>query len=329
MSEPGHEGHVDVAVPAVLDGERVDRVLATVAGVSRRVAAEVVDAGALRLDGRPVRHRATPVRAGQRLVAEVRAPAAPAPRADATVAFGVVHADDQLVVVDKPAGLVVHHGAGAPGPTLVDGLLARFPDIAALADAGVGDPSRPGIVHRLDKGTSGLLVVARTPEAFASLSRQLRRHSAERRYAALLAGTVAADRGEVEAAIGRSSRRPDRMAVVPSGRPARSAYEVRRRLAGPPPVTLVDARLETGRTHQLRVHFAAIGHPVIGDDRYGGAPARPAGLVRFLGAGRLFLHAFELSVDHPDGDRRTWRAPLPADLRSVLEGLDPAGDGGG
>ena len=321
MSEPGQDGRVDVLVPGALDGERVDRALSTLAGVSRRVAAEVVAAGCLRLDDRIVASRSTPVRAGQRLVADVPDAGESPPQADASVVFDVVHADEQLVVVDKPAGLVVHHGAGHQGATLVDGLLARFPDIGALAEAGVGDPARPGIVHRLDKGTSGLLVVARTPEAFTSLSSQLRRHSAERRYVALLAGTVSADRGEVEAAIGRSARRPDRMAVMASGRPARSAYGVRRRIPGPPPLTLVEARLETGRTHQLRVHFTAIGHPVIGDERYGGAAARPSGLVRALGPGRLFLHAFELTLDHPTGGRRTWRAPLPEDLRSALEGL--------
>lgn len=334
MSEPVRPGRVDVFVPGALDGERVDRVLSTLAGVSRRVAADVVAAGSLRLDDRVVAGRATPVRAGQRLVADIAAGDEGPARPDGSVVFGVVHVDDELVVVDKPAGLVVHHGAGHHGATLVDGLLARFPDIGALVEAGMGDPTRPGIVHRLDKGTSGLLVVARTPGAFESLSGQLRRHSAERRYLALVAGTVAAERGEVVAAIGRSNRRPDRMAVVPSGRPARSTYEVRCRVAGPPPLTLVDARLETGRTHQLRVHFAAIGHPVIGDDRYGGAAARPPALVGALGPGRLFLHAFELTLDHPGGGRRTWRAPVPGDLRGVLEelgvdagelGLDAAG----
>lgn len=333
-SDDEHEQALAVDVPATLEGERVDRAVALLTGVPRRVAAALVAQGAVRLDGVPVVTRSTVLHAGQRLETTVPAPEAVGPRPDPSVAFGVVHEDDDLIVVDKPAGLVVHHGAGHHGATLVDGLLARFPDIGALVEAGMGDPTRPGIVHRLDKGTSGLLVVARTPGAFESLSGQLRRHSAERRYLALVAGTVAAERGEVVAAIGRSNRRPDRMAVVPSGRPARSTYEVRCRVAGPPPLTLVDARLETGRTHQLRVHFAAIGHPVIGDDRYGGAAARPPALVGALGPGRLFLHAFELTLDHPGGGRRTWRAPVPGDLRGVLEelgvdagelGLDAAG----
>lgn len=318
-----HSGAVvDLEVPAALDGQRLDRVLSLLCDVSRSVAAQVVAGGSVRIDGTRVSARSTPLRRGQRLEAVLPAVVEDVPRADPAVGFEVLYADTDLIVVDKPAGLVVHHGAGHSGGTLVDGLLARFPDLAELARAAVGDPARPGIVHRLDKGTSGLLVVARTPAAHRELSDQLRRHDADRHYLALVVGSVEAEAGQVDAPIGRSSRRPDRMAVTASGRPARTSYRVRRRFGQPLAATLVEASLETGRTHQVRVHLAAIGHPVVGDDRYGGARARPAPLVSRLAPGRLLLHAWRLAVTHPDGRRLTWESPLPADLQGVLAELE-------
>lgn len=309
---------VDLVVPVALDGQRVDRALSMLTGASRRVAAEALSNDDVRIDGRPARARSTPLHSGQRLQATLPAPVGVGPTPDPEVGFGVVYADADLVVVDKPAGLVVHHGAGHHGGTLVDGLLARFPDLAALADAGVGDPARPGIVHRLDKGTSGLLVVARSAAAFEALSAQLRRHEATRRYLALVAGIVEADNAGIDAPIGRSTRRPDRMTVTATGRPARTAVRVRARYRDPLPLTLVEATLETGRTHQVRVHLAAIGHPVVGDDRYGGAQARPTALVERLGSGRLFLHAWQLAVRHPDGRLLSWESALPGDLADAL-----------
>jgi 23S rRNA pseudouridine1911/1915/1917 synthase len=245
--------------------------------------------------------------------------------ADPSVDVRVVYADDDIVVVDKPPGLVVHPGAGHRTGTLVQGLVARFPD---LADAGAGDADRPGIVQRLDKGTSGLLVVARTVEAYQSLVEQLSARSSagtagpggrpmaiERRYLALVLGSVEADAGEVEAPMGRSERDPTRMAVSRRGRPARTAYRVESRYRLPIAATLVDCRLETGRTHQVRVHLAAIGHPVAGDVRYGGAEAR-------LALERPFLHAHRLSFDHPrTGERLSFSSPLPPDLTAVLAEL--------
>ncbi|HZU79375.1 MAG TPA: pseudouridine synthase, partial [Acidimicrobiales bacterium] len=181
---------------------------------------------------------------------------------------------------------------------------------------------RPGIVHRLDKGTSGLLVVARSPAGFRSLSAQLREHRAEREYLALAVGAVASERGVVDAPIGRSSRHPDRMTVSTKGRPARTAYTVRARYREPLALTLLEVALETGRTHQVRVHLTAIGHPVVGDDRYGAGRARPAALAPLIASERLFLHAWRLTVDHPTGgDRRTWESELPADLAAVLDAL--------
>jgi 23S rRNA pseudouridine1911/1915/1917 synthase len=214
-----------------------------------------------------------------------------------------------VIVVDKAPGLVVHPGAGHARGTLVGGLLARFPDLGNLASAGVCPPERPGVVHRLDKGTSGLLVVARTAGAYASLVGQLAARTVDRRYVALVRGAVADERGEVDAPIGRSARTPTRMAVSASGKPARTAYTVLERLGG---TTLLSLTLRTGRTHQIRVHLAAIGHPVVGDERYG-SPERT------LGPGRFFLHAGALAFDHPGtGERVSFSSPLPDDLEADL-----------
>lgn len=304
-----------VTVPALLDGVRVDRAVALLADVSRAQAAGLVSAGRVRVDGRVVAARSQVLRSGSTLEVD-EVPDVPVLEAEPGVAFEVVHEDDQLVVVDKPAGLVVHPGAGHRGGTLVSGLLARYPELAS-----VGDPSRPGIVHRLDRGTSGLLVVARTEAAYRSLVAQLSARTVSRRYLALVAGTVGEERGVVEAPVGRSSRAPTRMAVSSGGRPARTRYRVLRRYQEPLASSLLAVALDTGRTHQIRVHLAAIGHPVVGDDRYG-----PRGRVggALLPAGRLFLHAAELALDHPaTGIRTCWRSPLPADLSRLL--VEPPG----
>lgn len=296
-------------VPRALEGERVDRVVAFLTGLPRREVADLVAAGQVRLDGETVKTRSDRVTEGE--VVEVDVPAATEERLapDPGVDVPVVHADDQVIVVDKPPGLVVHPGAGQPDGTLVHGLLYRFPE---LGD--VGDPTRPGIVHRLDKGTSGLMVVARTPEAFDDLTAQLKARGVERRYYALVLGEVTEGKGVVDAPVGRSTRQPTRMAVTAKGRPARTRYEVLERYTEPVPATLVECWLETGRTHQVRVHLAAIGHPVAGDTRYGRGDA--------LAMKRPFLHAHELAFDHPaDGSRRRFESPLPPDLEQVRERL--------
>jgi 23S rRNA pseudouridine1911/1915/1917 synthase len=312
-----------MVVPAALAGARVDRVVSLLSGLPRRSVANLVDAGGVRLDGRTVTTRSRVVRSGQRLEVDAQRETVDIPAADPTVIFTVVHEDAEIIVVDKPAGLVVHHGAGHHGGTLVDGLLARFPELQGLALAGGGDAERPGIVHRLDKGTSGLLVVARTPGAYRSLTKQFRAHRAGREYLVLAAGTVEADEGTVDAPIGRSTRQRTRMAVTARGREARTEYRVITRFADPSPCTLLEARLDTGRTHQVRVHLAAIGHPVIGDERYGRSQARPRPVVAHMDPGRLFLHAFRLSLDHPSGGRASWEVPLPDDLAGVLASLSP------
>ena len=319
MSDVVTGGVFETVVPATLAGERVDRAVALLTGLPRSAVAVLVSDGRVAVDGVAVDVRSRTLVVGQTLRVDVAPAADGGPRADDGVAFTVVHEDEQLIVVDKPAGLVVHHGAGHSGGTLVDGLLARFPELADLALAGAGDAERPGIVHRLDKGTSGLLVVARTAEAFRSLSGQLRAHTAGRHYRALVAGTLEDDAGVVDAPIGRSPRQPTRMAVTRGGRPARTSYTVVGRYREPWEATLVEATLDTGRTHQVRVHLAAIGHPVFGDDRYWGTRARPGDIKTLLAPGRLFLHASRLSLDHPgDGERRSWDSPLPPDLSAVL-----------
>jgi 23S rRNA pseudouridine1911/1915/1917 synthase len=296
-------------VPRALDGERVDRVVAFLTGLPRSEVADLVAAGAVRLAGSTVDTRARRVSEGDVVDVDMPAPADDRLVPDAGVELTVVYDDADVIVIDKPAGLVVHPGAGRPAGTLVHGLVARFPDVAA-----VGDPRRPGIVHRLDKGTSGLMVVARTPAALADLTAQLKARTIERRYLALVLGEVAEGKGVVDAPVGRSARQPTRMAVTNRGRAARTRYEVLERYTEPVPATLLECRLETGRTHQVRVHLAAIGHPVAGDTRYGRGQA--------LAMNRPFLHAHSLAFDHPgDGTRRQFESPLPADLEAVRERL--------
>jgi len=214
----------------------------------------------------------------------------------------IVHLDEALAVVDKPAGLVVHPAPSHRGPTLVD-------ELAEILGGGA-DPERPGIVHRLDKGTSGLLLVARDDETHAALQRQVRDREVERVYLALAGGRLASRTGTIDAPIGRAARQRTRMAVSgAAARQARTHFTVLELL---PRETYLEARLETGRTHQIRAHFAAIGHPLTGDATYGGA-------CRY-GLDRQFLHAHRLTVQHPrSGERLSFASPLPADLKAALE----------
>jgi 23S rRNA pseudouridine1911/1915/1917 synthase len=308
-------------LPGALDGERLDRAVALLSGASRRQVNDWLGAGDVSVGGEVIRTRSRRVRAGEVVALDASVPsrAPTVPDADPAVAVPVVWSDDQVIVVDKPAGVVVHPGAGNRAGTLVHGLLAQFPDLAEGTEA---SGLRPGIVHRLDKGTSGLLMVARTPAAHAALSAQLARRQVGREYLTLVGGTVTADSGLVDAPLGRSPRDPTRYRVQAGGRPARTRYLVEARYDQPVPSSLLRCQLETGRTHQIRVHLASIGHPVVGDDRYG--PKLIEGW-RPLPAGRLFLHAAVLSFDHPvTGERLSFFSPLPGDLRGVLEGAGPS-----
>jgi 23S rRNA pseudouridine1911/1915/1917 synthase len=212
----------------------------------------------------------------------------------------LVYTDNDLVVVDKPAGLVVHPAPSHTGVTLVE-LLADL--------AGGGQEGRPGIVHRLDKDTSGLMVVARNEESHRELSRQIRKREAKREYRALVTGALSSRTGTIDAPLGRHRRRPTDMAVRGGGKEARTHFEVLEVL---PADTLVAARLETGRTHQIRAHFAAIGHPVAGDPRYGEDGRH--------GLTRQFLHSTSLAFVHPaSGEPMEFSSELPEDLREALE----------
>jgi 23S rRNA pseudouridine1911/1915/1917 synthase len=305
-------------VPGALAGERIDRVVALLLDCSRQEAASLLEAGEVQVGGRVIAKGSHRLQEGD--VLEVRSlPEVkdPRPVPDPSVPVAVVHEDPEVLVVDKPPGMVVHPGSGNEQGTLVHGLLARFPQ---LAD--VGEPDRPGIVHRLDAGTSGLLAVARTEAAYRSLTEQLGERRVDRRYDTLVWGHPDADAGLIDAPIGRSPRRRTAMAVSADGREARTRYEVVHRYAHPE-VALLSCTLETGRTHQIRVHLQAIGHAVVGDDRYRGV--RPA-----LAAPRPLLHAAHLGFDHPtSGQRLSFDAPRPSDFEQVLTGLaadDEPGD---
>ena len=304
----------ELLVPEVLAGERVDRAVALLTGWTRSEVQVLIEAGAVVVDGRPIA-KSRRLAAGE--VVELRGEPEPpgVPQPDPRIELVVRHEDDDVVVLAKPAGLVVHPGAGHPDGTLVNGLLARYPEIGAVGGAG-----RPGIVHRLDRDTSGLLVVARSARAYDALVAMLADHEVERRYLALVWGALDSPRGVVDAPIGRSVRRPTRMAVREGGRGARTGYEVRAEYRDPI-VSLLECRLETGRTHQIRVHLQAIGHPVVGDAAYGGVRSA-------LAVGRPFLHAARLAFDHPISGRHIEiEEALPPDLSAVLAGLDEP-DGG-
>ncbi len=301
---------IEEIVPAALDGQRLDRIVALVADVSRSDAATLIAAGGAFVDGVVATSGKVRLVEGQRVDVEPAAlPVVPMPAADPSVDFGVVHVDDAVIVIDKPAGLVVHPGAGNADGTLVNGLLARFPELE-----GVGERIRPGIVHRLDAGSSGLLVVARTQDAADRLIEQFADHSATRRYEALVWGVPEAPHGIIDGPIGRDRGDPLKMAVVANGRYARTDYQVVGTYSSPALVSRLECRLETGRTHQIRVHLSSIGHPLVGDPVYG--QRKPT-----LGLTRPFLHAAELAFDHPlTGERVTFHSPLAADLQAWLDG---------
>jgi 23S rRNA pseudouridine1911/1915/1917 synthase len=298
------DGPEPIVVPTSLAGERVDRALALITGWSRAAVADLVRAGHVLVDGHAVA-RSRRLHGGE-VVEVTQVPEQTViPRAE-PVPLVVRHEDADVIVVAKPAGLVVHPGAGHEHGTLVHGLLDRYPEIAA-----VGDPTRPGIVHRLDRDTSGLMVVARSVTAYDALTAALAARTVDRRYLALVWGVPAAARGVVDAPIGRSLRRRTRMAIRASGRGARTAYAVNEELSGGR-LSLLECRLETGRTHQIRVHLASIGHPVAGDAAYGGAREG-------LDLDRPFLHAAFLAFDHPrTGERVELAEALPEDLERVL-----------
>lgn len=303
---------IEDEIPSALDGERLDRIVSLMTACSRSDATALVAAGGAIVDDVITTSGKLRLRVGQVVrVDETYLPVEQRPEADATVEFTVVHADDQVIVVDKPAGLVVHPGAGNPTGTLVNGLLGQFPEIAT-----VGEMHRPGIVHRLDIGTSGLLVVARTPAAYVALVDALASHDVGRTYRAMVWGTPPNPSGVVDAPIGRDHRDPMRMAVVVDGKSARTHYRVLTSYSHPVQVCALECRLETGRTHQIRVHLSAIGHPVVGDGTYGGNRDG-------LPSPRPFLHAAALSFVHPTSlETMSFESALPTDLATIEATLE-------
>ena len=299
---------IEETIPAALAGDRLDRVVALLADISRSQSAALIGAGGVVVDGAVATSGKIRLEEGQSLAIDPGlVPEKELPAADANVAVHEVYVDDHVVVVNKPAGLVVHPGAGNPAGTLVNGLLSRYPEIAE-----VGQPMRPGIVHRLDAGTTGLMVVARTHEAYEALVESLSRHDVRREYLAIAVGHFDAPSGVIDAAIGRDVRDVTKMAVRLDGKFARTHYDVVATYDEPIVASLVRCVLETGRTHQIRVHLAAVGHPVLGDVVYGGVRA---------GApfGRPALHAAMLSFDHPvTGETLSFEAPLPADFAELV-----------
>ncbi len=301
------------AVPSALAGERLDRIVALIGDLSRAEASATIAAGGVRVDGEPAASGKVRLVEGQTVEVDPEAVPGPVlPTSDRTVEFGVVYEDEAVIVIDKPPGLVVHPGAGNLDGTLVSGLLARYPELEGVGD----DPVRPGIVHRLDAGSSGLLVVARTSDAASRLIEQFADHSATRRYDAVVWGVPDAPHGIIDAPIGRDRGDPLKMAVVTGGRPARTDYRVVGTYSAPALVSRLECRLETGRTHQIRVHLSSINHPLVGDPTYG--QRRPV-----LGLTRPFLHAAELAFDHPlTGERVTFTSPLAPDLQAWLDAAE-------
>jgi 23S rRNA pseudouridine1911/1915/1917 synthase len=290
-------------------GMRLDRFVADrLPDLSRGTVQKLIESGHVLVDGvvRKPKFRMTP---GEVVSVEIP-PAAPDEIEPDPIPLNVVYEDEDVIVIDKPAGLVVHPAPGHPRGTLANALVAHVPGIA------VGGSRRPGIVHRLDKDTSGLIIAAKTDRGRTSLVEQWADQSVEKTYLALVAGVVEENEATIDAPIGRDQKNRQRMAVVRTGRPALTHFRVVERFQ---PATLLEVSIETGRTHQIRVHLAFIGHPVIGDTVYGKPRDTDPPLER------QFLHAAELALDLPDETRMHWSAPLPDDLSGVLERLR-AGD---
>jgi 23S rRNA pseudouridine1911/1915/1917 synthase len=288
-------------VTAEESGRRVDRVIATVESVgSRSAAAKLIEDGKVTREGQALRKRDT-VTEGERLIVELPERTG-APSEIPAVPFAIVYEDSDLLVVDKPAGLVVHPAPGNRSGTLAQALAGK---------AAGGDPERPGIVHRLDKETSGLLVVARSDKVLRDLQAALQRREISRRYTALVKGHPESSAGTIDAPLGRDRRNPENISIrQDSERDAITHFEVIEETARR---SLLRVQLETGRTHQIRVHLAAIGLPVCGDAQYGGVEGD-------LGLTRQFLHASELSFHHPvSGELLIFSSSLPADLQAALE----------
>ena len=295
-------------IPAALNEQRLDRIVALIADVSRASAASLIQAGGVVVDGVQAETGKTKIAEGQTIAINTALlPKKELPTADASVILDVVFDDTDIVVINKRAGLVVHPGAGNPTGTMVNGALARFPEMASA-----GDLLRPGVVHRLDAGTTGLMVMAKTQAAYEALVDALSKREVKRTYLALVWGHPTVLSGTIDAPIGRDQKDPTRMGVVVDGKAARTRFEVKSKFDLPLPSSLVECNLETGRTHQIRVHLESIGHPVVGDSTYGGARSS-------LSAPRPMLHAAQLAFVHPvSGESMSFEAEMPDDMKALL-----------
>jgi 23S rRNA pseudouridine1911/1915/1917 synthase len=316
-------------------GERLDRVLAArVAELSRSRHKALILAGRVAIDGATIRDPGHRVNAGATIALELPPPADPTV-APEPIPLAVVYEDDELIVIDKPAGLVVHPAAGNWTGTLVNALIAHCGESLS----GIGGVRRPGIVHRLDKDTSGLMVAAKTDRAHRALARQFADHGRagplRRGYLAFVWGAPERPRGTIDKPIDRHPRARDKMAVRVGGRDAVTHWEVLERYGGAdgePVASLIACRLETGRTHQIRVHLASIGHPLLGDDVYGPGfktkanRLRPEARIALQALGRQALHAYLLAIEHPSqGTNREFRSELPHDLARLRHSLAAQG----
>jgi 23S rRNA pseudouridine1911/1915/1917 synthase len=304
-----------VMVERSLPGERLDAWLRTqFSSVSRGTIQRLIDEGQIRVDGRAVKPTHTP-RAGEKI--EIRWPAArPAEAQPEEMALDILYEDEALLVLNKPPGLVVHPASGNEEHTLVNALLHH----CAGELSGIGGVARPGIVHRLDKETSGCMVAAKNDETHLALSAQFADRKVEKIYHAIACGEIRKEKGDIRAAIARHSSHRKRMAVDDGlGRDAWTSYRVLERLRG---ATLAEARLHTGRTHQIRVHFQFIGHPLVGDATYGNKQNYHLREATGFSAARQMLHARHLAFIHPrTGKRVSFNAPLPADFMDAVEAL--------
>ncbi len=297
-------------IPESLSGERIDRALSLLTGRSRSDTAKMVAEGCVLVDRQIARAGSVRVAAGSTVeVTDMQLSEALREQRYETAPVDVLYADGDIVVVDKPSGVVTHPGSGHPAGTLADALVERYPDMA-----GVGEPGRPGIVHRLDRGTSGVLVCARSSRAYDALVEQLSKRQIHRTYAALVRGHPSSPTGTIDAPIGRDREHRTLMAVSSEGREARTHYSVVESYVHPAETSLLRCRLETGRTHQIRVHLASIGLPLLGDPTYG--------VPDPFGIGRPLLHAIRLAFGHPaTGVEMSFEAEMPGDFMEALRRL--------
>jgi len=284
---------------------RLDLLVAQGSGATRSQAARWIAAGLCRVNGRVTSKAGAAVRAGDRVEADIPDPVEAAVEKE-EIPIQFLYQDEDLAVVNKPCGMVVHPAAGNETGTLVNALLFAIPDLS-----GIGGVKRPGIVHRLDKDTSGVLLIAKNDAAHLSLSAQLKERSMEKHYLAVAEGTVKDDRGTIDRPIARSPKDRKKMAIVEGGRPAQTEWRLLEALRG---ASLLDVHILTGRTHQIRVHLQSVGHPVAGDPLYG--------IKHGVAAPRLMLHAYTLAFTHPrTGERMRFTAPLPDEYREALQKL--------